>query len=130
MEARKPIITDINSGIAMTTPEPNVRHVSVLLSPFIQTGLEDFAVGYTAVPTGQQGSKHRHPDGAEVWLFFGGTGSALVGEEEIELEPGTVVYTPPNTYHHLFNTGDQPLEVYYIFVPSGEEQKVIMGGFR
>ena len=130
MEARKPIVIDITSGIAMRTAEPEVRHVSVLLSPFIQAGIEDFAVGYTEMPIGQRGSKHKHIDTVEVWMFYAGTGKAIVGEEEIEIEPGTVVYTPPSTYHHLFNTGNEPLKLFYIYIPSGEEQKIIEGGFR
>ncbi len=130
MSATKMILTDINSGVSMTTPEPAVRHVRVLLSPLLQEGLEDFSVGYTEVPPGQQGSKHKHPDGAEVWLFFAGTGQAIVGDEEIETGPGMVVYTPPDTFHHFFNTGTEPVKLYYMFVPSGPEKAVINSEFR
>jgi len=129
-QTKKMILTDITSGVSMTTPEPAVRHVRVLLSPLLQEGLEDFSLGYTEVPPGQQGSKHKHPDAAEVWLFFAGQGRAIVGDEEIETGPGTVVYTPPDTFHHFFNTGDQPVKLYYVFVPSGPEKTVMDQKFR
>ena len=130
MPEKQVIVTDINSGVGMTTPEPSVRHVRVLLSPLLQDWLEDFSAGYTEVPSQQQGSKHKHPDAAELWLFFAGTGRAIVGDKEIETGPGTVVYTPPDTYHHFFNTGDEPVKLYYVFVPSGPEKTVMDAEFR
>ena len=130
METRAPIITDITSGASMTTPEPNVRNVRVLLSPILQEGLEDFAIGHTEVPPGQQGSKHIHPEAAEVWMFVSGTGRAIVGDQEVEVGPGTVVYTPPGVYHQFMNTGDEPVKIYFAYAPSGPERSVIEGLFR
>lgn len=124
------VITDITSGVVMTTPEPYVRHVCVLLSPFLQAGLEDFAVGYTEVPVGQQGSSHNHPDAAEVWLFFAGTGKAIIGGDEYETRPGVVIYTPPGVHHQFVNTGNEAVKLYYVFAPSGPEKTVIDQRFR
>ena len=61
-----------------------MRHVKVLLSPMLQEGLEDFAVGTCEVPPHQMGSRHTHEDAAEIWMFSEGHGRAVVGEEEIE----------------------------------------------
>lgn len=130
MPAKSQIVTDITSGRAMTTPEPYVRHVRVLLSPLLQEGLENFAVGVTEVPPGQQGSRHNHPDACEVWLFFEGTGKAIVGGVEYETRPGVVIYTPPGIYHQFINTGETAVKLYYVFAPSGPEKTVIDGLFR
>jgi mannose-6-phosphate isomerase-like protein (cupin superfamily) len=124
------IVTNIESGVAITTPEPSVRHVRVLLSPLMQEGLEDFAVGYTEMPPGENGSLHKHLLSAEIWLFFKGNGRATVGGEEIEIRPGVVVYTPRDTYHQVFNTGDEAIQLYYLYVPAGEEKEIIDGRFR
>ena len=72
--AGQPIVTDIGQGVGLTTPEPAVRTVKVLLSPLLQDGLEDFSVGITEVPPHGEGTRHNHPHAAEVWLFFAGRG--------------------------------------------------------
>ena len=74
------IVTDISGGSGFKTPEPHVRDVRVLLSPILQDWLEDFSIGFTKVPPGQKGSKHNHPNAAEIWLFFEGIGRAIVGD--------------------------------------------------
>ena len=124
------IITDITGGSGFRTPEPYVRDVRVLLSPLLQDWLEDFSIGFTEVPPGQQGSKHSHPDAAEIWLFFEGTGRAIVGDREVDTRPGTVIYTPRGIDHQFFNIGDQPVKLYFAYVPSGAEKAVIDAEFR
>ncbi|MBX3061406.1 MAG: cupin domain-containing protein [Anaerolineae bacterium] len=131
MTLSAPIVCNAaTDGARMTTAEPFVRNVTVLLSPFLQQGLEDFAVGCTEVPAGQQGSRHNHPEAAEVWLFFAGVGKAIVDDVEYDTAPGTVVYTPAGTYHQFINTGSETVKLYYMFAPSGPEKTVIDGLFK
>lgn len=54
-----------------------------------------------------------HAEEEEAYLFLKGTGVCTVGEEEIPVGPGSVVYIPAGVFHALANHGDQPLE--YIF---------------
>ena len=129
MQHIEPIITDVTQGAAMTTPPPAVRNVRVLLSPFLQDGLESFAVGYTEVAAGDRGTRHRHAE-AEIWLFFAGSGRAIVGDREVQTFPGMVIYTPAGVDHQFLNTGDETVKLYYLFVPSGAEKHVIDGSFR
>ena len=63
----------------------------MLLSSFLQDGLEDFVAEYTEVPPHQQGSKHNHQDAAELWLFIEGTGRAIVGDRELNTGPEKAV---------------------------------------
>ncbi len=128
--AAQPIVTDIGQGVGLTTPAPAVRTVKVLLSPLLQDGLEDFSVGITEVPPHGKGTRHNHPDAAEVWLFFAGRGRAIVGDREYPTGPGTVVYTPPGTFHQFINTGDEPVKLYFLYVPGGEAQAILDAEFR
>lgn len=127
---RSPIVKHISDGVGLTTPEPYVRHVGVLLSPFLQEEMGDFAIGHTEVPPHQQGVMHGHSDGAEVWLIYQGRGRALIDSEEIHIEPGTVVYTPPGSSHQFFNEHDEPVKLFFVFSPSGEEKAVIDAVFQ
>lgn len=103
-----PIVVTEADGVGLTTPEPYVRHVKVLLSPMLQEGLEDFAVGTCEVPPREKGSLHTHPDAAEIWMFSEGHGRAVIGEEEIVTGPGTVVYTPPASATSPSTPGTRP----------------------
>ena len=85
--------------------------------------------GRAKCPPHQKGSLHTHPDAAEVWLFHKGAGRATVGDEEIVTGPGTVVYTPPGVSHQFFNTGDTPVELFWLYSPSGPERDVINAEF-
>ena len=124
-----PIAVTEADGIGLTTPEPFVRHVKVLLSPLLQEGIGDFAVGSCEVPLGQRGSLHTHPDAAEIWMFSEGHGRAVVGDQEIVIGPGSVVYTPPGVSHQFFNTGDTPVKLFWMYSPAGTERDVIEAEF-
>jgi len=122
----------IDEGRGTVTREPFVRDVRVLLSPLLQPELAATGVnvGYTEVAPGQRGSRHAHAHEAEVWLFFAGHGLAIVGDEEREVGPGTVVYTPPGVEHQFVNTGAEPVRLYWFYAPSGAERAVLAAEFR
>ena len=65
-----------------------------------------------------------------MWLFFAGRGRAIVGDREYPTGPGTVVYTPPGTFHQFINTGDEPVKLYFLYVPGGEAQAILDAEFR
>ena len=103
-----------------------------MLSPLLQPELEGSGVmaGYTEVGPGQQGSRHCHPGEAEVWMFYAGHGRAIVGDQEYQTEPGSVVYTAPGIYHQFFNDGDEPVKLFWYYSPPGAERAVLEGAFR
>ncbi len=121
-----------SEGKGIVTPPPFVREVRVLLSPLLQPELAvtGTVIGYTEVAVGQSGSRHAHPDSAEVWMFFAGKGIAIVGDEQMEVGPGHVVYTPPGVEHQFINTGDVPVKLFWSFSPSGPERNVLEATFR
>ena len=124
-----PLAVTDDDGVGLTTPEPYVRHVKVLLSPLLQEGLGDFSVGSCEVPPGQAGSLHTHPGTVEVWMFYEGEGRAVVGGREFTTGPGSVVYTPPGAAHQFFNTGDTPARLFWLYSPAGAERNVIESEF-
>jgi mannose-6-phosphate isomerase-like protein (cupin superfamily) len=128
----EPLHVCIADGKGIVTPEPYRRQVLVLLSPLLQEQLEGTGVmvGYTEVQPGQQGSRHKHPTEAELWMFFAGTGRAVVADQEYSVDAGSVVYTPPDTYHQFFNTGAEPVKLFWSYAPPGAERSVLEGEFR
>ena len=75
------------------------------------------SIGFFRLEPGQSGPKHLHKNEVEIYIIITGKGIVLLGEEEVELHPGTVVYVPPQAQHQTFNTGSSDLEFYGVFSP-------------
>ena len=44
--------------------------------------------------------------------------------------PGTAIYTLPGTFHQFINIGDEPVKLYFLYVPAGEAQAILDAEFR
>lgn len=66
--------------------------------------------------------EHVHEESAEVLFIESGDGTMILGEERFALEPGKVVYVPPNT-NHGYEPGTQALRAMQIYAPPGPEQR-------
>lgn len=72
-------------------------------------GAEDGVFGITVFPPGSKHDIHRHPHAEEFEYLVSGRGIARVGDADVELGPGEVVFVPKNDYHGFENTGDEPV---------------------
>ncbi len=64
------------------------------------------AAGAAAVVEGVVGPSnvplHKHDDEEHYWFILEGSGRAVVGEEEFEVEPGDLIITPPGILHRIW----------------------------
>jgi quercetin dioxygenase-like cupin family protein len=72
-------------------------------------GAEHSVFGITVFPPGSKHDIHRHPNAEEFEYLVSGHGIARVGDADVELGPGEVVFVPTNDYHGFENTGDEPV---------------------
>ena len=73
------------------------------------------SVGCLVIPIGGELPPHTHTP-QEVYLIKDGTGLLLMPDGESKpVSENDFVYIPSNEKHGLKNTGDQPLEVIWIF---------------
>ena len=72
-------------------------------------GAEHSVFGITVFPPGSKHDIHRHPNAEEFEYLVSGRGVARVGDADVELGPGEVVFVPKNDYHGFENTGDEPV---------------------
>src|SRR3954463_15012016 len=72
-------------------------------------GAEHSVFGITVFPPGSKHDIHRHPNAEEFEYLVSGHGIARVGDVDVELGPGEVVFVPANDYHGFENTGDEPV---------------------
>lgn len=66
--------------------------------------------------------EHVHEDSAEVLFIESGDGTMILGEDRFAIEPGKVIYVPPNTTH-AYEPGTQPLRAMQVYAPPGPEQR-------
>ena len=122
------VIVRASEVTPITGPSPYVRKGRLLLSPLLQPEhVHGFASGLVHIPPGGQSTLHFHEQADEVWIIASGEGSAMVGSEEIVLEPDTVVLVPNNAPHQIFSRGKEDLKIFFVYVPDGPESFYVEG---
>lgn len=66
--------------------------------------------------------EHVHETSAEVLFIESGNGTMILGEERFAIEPGRVIYVPPNT-NHGYVAGTEPMRALQVYAPPGPEQR-------
>lgn len=85
-------------------------------------GAKQFSVGSEKLFPGDLIHTHKHEGLEELILICSGTGKAISEDIFIDLQPGSLVFIPQNTWHGFENTGTEPLELLWVFPQQGMEQ--------
>lgn len=80
--------------------------------------LKNLVLSSTELKPLQETRGHSHPGQEEVYIFVGGTGKIIVGEEEFDVGPDTVILIPDGAFHKVINTDNYPL--YFVCVFDGK----------
>ncbi len=76
--------------------------------------------------------EHRHEKTEEIVYFVSGEGVARIyvdGEpNDVPVSPGYVWYNPPNVWHSIVNTADEPLVLVFATIPN--EKNGLLSFFR
>jgi mannose-6-phosphate isomerase-like protein (cupin superfamily) len=83
--------------------------VSHLLLAEGQFGSRNLAVTWVEGAPGSQQPVHAHAESEQAYVIVRGSGRMILGDDERELGPGTLVFIPPATPHAIRNDGDEPL---------------------
>lgn len=70
-----------------------------------------------ALQGGQEIGLETHDDGDQFIRIESGSALVTIGDEEHELEPGSVAIIPAGVAHNVVNTGSEPLHLYLIYAP-------------
>ena len=57
---------------------------------------------------------HRH-DPDELYFVLAGSGAVLVADQEFPVSAGSTVFVPGGAWHSARNTGDEVLQILYVF---------------
>jgi mannose-6-phosphate isomerase-like protein (cupin superfamily) len=86
------------------------------------TGGRLSVVEHTLAPHVLAGPLHRHTREDEYSYVLEGRLAALLGEEEVVAEAGTLVFKPRNQWHTFWNPGEEPTRILELICPSGLEE--------
>ncbi len=112
------ITTDLGTTEGRRYPARRITQSLVGGTSAIQA--KNFCMGHVMLdPRGGQVPWHSHPQ-EEVYFLLEGTGEVCVGDERQDVHGGQAVYIPPDTFHQLTNTGDNPLRMVYCYAPVGD----------
>lgn len=92
----------------------------------------EFSLSFIEFGPGQGGNLHYHEAPVEEFYFvLSGKLDVRVGDEVVNAEAGTMIYTPPETLQQPFNNYDEPAELFVIRGPGleGKVQTVTEGAW-
>lgn len=79
---------------------------------------EEFRSSIIRFEPGEGGPLHRHdPPAEEIYLVLDGKLDIQMGDEIVEADPGTVLFTPPGRRHQPQNNYDEPAVLFSIVAP-------------
>ena len=90
-------------------------------------GDAEITFGYVEINPGSKNPRHLHPNCDEVLYVLEGELVHSVGEEIVELGPGTALLIPRNAAHDARNPGQVPARVVVAY-SSGDRQTVQLEG--
>lgn len=90
-------------------------------------GAAQFSAGVVFVPHGQGYTRHNHPGAEEIIFIIRGTGEQMIEDENGTPETRTVtagctVFVPDSRFHATQNTGEEPMEIFVVYSPTGPEK--------
>ena len=107
-------------GEVITLGPPNSGKITILVDPK-NTGETRFCMLIQELDPGAVVPVHLHEREEQILFFYSGQGKAILGDTEMEIRPGTLVYSPRNVWHGFSNTGSEPLLVLETTSPAGGE---------
>ena len=78
------------------------------------------------VPGGPRGKVHHHTNADNVYVVRRGEGTIMVEGEVHLIRENDVVYIPAGVKHSLSNLGNDVLEVFEIYAPSGRHMDFVL----
>lgn len=127
--------THVNASQVTWDPQPNLPDVLkevVRWKTLVGTDTipqQDFSFGELELAPRAIYPGHLHP-APEMYYVLEGRVEWTVGDETFIAEPGTALYTPPNTMHRMVNLGDNVARAVWAWWAPGGDGSVMATGYR
>ena len=94
---------DIQTLTSSPRNERGDGQVSHLLLAKGQFGSQHLCITWVECQPGSQQARHRHMTQEQVYVVVRGRGQMLLGDEDLEVGEGAMVFVPPGTEHAIRN---------------------------
>jgi quercetin dioxygenase-like cupin family protein len=81
-------------------------------------GSESCVFGLTYFAPGAKHDIHRHPNAEETEYIVSGSGVAAVGDDNVRVDAGEMVFVPRNEYHGFHNDTDSETVMVWTYAPA------------
>ncbi len=109
----EPPSSPITTPVLIPFAKAGVRHTN-LLDGLPQTHV--LRSGQITLIPGDSVSLHSTQEGEELIIPLSGRGQLNgPGMDRLPVEPGGMLFIPPQTWHTVVNTGDEPLVYVYVY---------------
>ena len=118
----RPVTADDSEPYVLARGEGEVlvdskgRTTIIKVSP--QTGSRLLAMGTQDMPPGSGILVHKHDRTEEILYVSDGTGTVILGDEQIQVEKDTTIWVPPGTWHGVENPHDH-MHILWFVTPPG-----------
>jgi quercetin dioxygenase-like cupin family protein len=102
-------------------PPPSGKVTKIMIDPVL--GSKHVALGFTVYPVGEKGAPHLHKGEETIFILEGKAKVSDMKKQEI-LEPGDVIYLPPDETHTMENAGEEELHFLWVYTPPGDEKLI------
>ncbi len=103
--------------------EPGFRRKVFRLVDTELVDSEHIVAGLTVFEPGESSSWHNHPDSEEIDIVVEGSGTLVDDGVLSPFEKGEWMFIPKGVFHQHKNTGNEPLQLVWMYTPPGELPK-------
>jgi mannose-6-phosphate isomerase-like protein (cupin superfamily) len=97
--------------------EPHHRYMGLMFERDI-TPTVNMSAGFVVLPPGQEQQKLSvHEGKEEIYFVVQGRGRFVLDDEVVDVSRGTAVYVSPGCRHRAINTGEEPMELFWVNTP-------------
>jgi mannose-6-phosphate isomerase-like protein (cupin superfamily) len=100
---------------------PTAGTITILVDP-ANTGTTDLCALIQTLNPGAAVPVHRHNRAEQILHFLAGRGTVILGEHEVDANPGLTVHVPKGVVHGIANAGATPLTFLETTTPPGFEE--------
>ena len=119
------IVVSTNNPIGIETEGEYKRFIASFLSHNLQSEVHGFSIGMVVLPPSGKGEPHKHENAQESWYVIEGRALAIIGDEQMEVGEGDIIYGPENVDHSFINLDDKKnFKALLILSPGGDERNV------
>lgn len=116
MTKTRSLVIGPDDGVSNWQPEPSRGYVTTYIGPE-ENPYHDYSAGVQVLPPGCHVREHGHTINHELVFISQGTGNVVINDKAHDVGPGSMVLFAHGDLHIINNTGDEDMNMFWVFSP-------------